>query len=52
MKLTPEQQRQAAKNLRERAALSTRPDEKHNMLNKAKLLEKLALLQERRAQKA
>jgi hypothetical protein len=42
MKLTP-----AAKNLRERAALAT----KQNALNKAQLLENLALTQEKRAAK-
>lgn len=52
MKLTPEQQRQAAANLRERAKLATIPDEKQDMLNKAQGLENLAKLQESRARKA
>ena len=42
MKLTPEQHRKAAQDLRELAELSTIPEEKQEMLNKAALFEALA----------
>jgi hypothetical protein len=42
MKLTPKQHRKMAQDLRERAALSTIPEEREAILNKAKLGEYLA----------
>ena len=52
MKLNPEQQRQAAMNLRRRAELAQDQEDKKRLLNNANILENLAILQERRAQKA
>ena len=48
MKLTPEQQREVAANLRRRAELATIPEDKARLSNNAGIMESLALLQERR----